>query len=205
MGPTWGLSAPGGPHVDPISLAIRESTANRDQCAWYVYLVVTNHRQLDCLSNGLFRFSRNISKLPITGPWGEFTGDQTHRWRMGSPHKGPEMWKFHVMTSPRSDLMGWPRNIAGDNLGRNKVEKYLSELQTVVDNLSHLMNIYVKCTIYTLELRNTFLNNIQERVCSLFVRGSFYQHVLTLMTPKLRSVKDGRWIFSPPTSKVTTS
>ena len=57
---------------------------------------VSNHRRLDCVLNRLFRCrSKKISKLRVTGLWGEFTSD---RWIPRT--KGQEHEKyFHLMTS----------------------------------------------------------------------------------------------------------
>ena len=41
MGPTWVLSAPDGPHVGPMNLAIRDSSDMRDQASWcWIYSFV---------------------------------------------------------------------------------------------------------------------------------------------------------------------
>ena len=37
MGPTWVLSAPGGPHVDRMSLAIRDSNVENASMSWRQY------------------------------------------------------------------------------------------------------------------------------------------------------------------------
>ena len=39
MGPTWVLSAPYGPHVGPMNLAIRDATAATNLVAKYVLYV----------------------------------------------------------------------------------------------------------------------------------------------------------------------
>ena len=66
---------------------------------------VSNHRQLDCLSNSLYRLtSKDTSKLRITGRlWGESTGD---RWF--SPTNGPWFGKRFPSMMSSCDGSHWP-------------------------------------------------------------------------------------------------
>ena len=50
MGPTWVLLAPGGPHVGPINLAIRDGS------------VITHHRLSVCWSILLMRVSAHVNR-----------------------------------------------------------------------------------------------------------------------------------------------
>ena len=62
MGPTWALSAPDGPQVGPMSLAITLHRRHND------YDGLSNHQPHGCLLNRLFRRrSKKTSKLRVTG------------------------------------------------------------------------------------------------------------------------------------------
>ena len=79
MGPTWVLSAPDGPHVGPMNLAIREDISMSkslmarfewDPLQWCHngHDSVSNHQPYDSLLNLLFRRrSKKTSKLRVTG------------------------------------------------------------------------------------------------------------------------------------------
>ena len=81
MGPTWVLSAPNGPHVGPMNLAIWEERPHKSsmKCSFQLFVVaiqwcpnehggIWNHWHLGCLLIHLFRhISKKISKFHVTG------------------------------------------------------------------------------------------------------------------------------------------
>ena len=83
MGPTWVLSVPDVPHVDPMNFAIRDILWSlqwrHNGCDG-----VSKHRRLDCVLNRLFRRrSKNTSKLCVTGLWGwnsKITSELSAQW-----------------------------------------------------------------------------------------------------------------------------
>ena len=78
MGPTWALSAPCGPHVGPINLAIRDSlsrhgrhqantqinTKHYSDVTWALWR--TKSRQLDRLFNSTHRLTTNTLQISVT-------------------------------------------------------------------------------------------------------------------------------------------
>ena len=103
MGPTWVLSAPDGPHVGPMNLAIGDvilmdqnrEAPNKSTLQWRHNGRdgVSNRQTRDCLLKRLFRCrSKKTSKLRVTGLCeGNSPGP------VNSPHKGPvtrEMFPF---------------------------------------------------------------------------------------------------------------
>ena len=83
MGPTWVLPSPGGPHVGPMNLAIRDDQPlhwrHNDHDS------ISNHQPHGCLLNRLFRRRpTKTSKFRVTGLCvGNSPGP------VYSPHKGP--------------------------------------------------------------------------------------------------------------------
>ena len=79
MWPTWVLSAPDGPHIGPINLAITLHWHHNDQDS------VSNHQPYGCLLNRLFRRrSKKTSRLCFTG----LCAGNSPR-PVTSPHKWP--------------------------------------------------------------------------------------------------------------------
>ena len=60
---------------------------------------VSNHYQLDCLLNNLFRLTTTKENIQIPHYWPFVRG--IHQWPVDSPHKGPAMWK----TFPCNDMI----------------------------------------------------------------------------------------------------
>ena len=122
MGPTWVLSAPDGPHVGPMNLAIKD---------WYIWAIsktqqkqkstnrVHNSWELRWLwdyLDGLMKYddvimsamASQITRLTIVYSVVYSVADQRkhyssaslafvrgiHRWPMNSPHKGSRTWKM---------------------------------------------------------------------------------------------------------------
>ena len=105
MGPAWVLSAPDGPHVGPLNLAMGEVNLNREvllQCLLYITMTshehreVWNHQSFDCLYNSLCRLTPK--KYPSPHYWSFVRG--IYWWPVNSRQKGPVTRKkvpFHYV------------------------------------------------------------------------------------------------------------
>ena len=102
MGPTWVLSAPGGPHVGPMNLAIWV-----DCCAWYLdtmwYPERTLKRCLPCLTHhpSLLWDCRQyvLDKFPDSKVHGANMGPILSRQDPGGPHVGPMNFAIWVAST----------------------------------------------------------------------------------------------------------
>ena len=78
MGPTWVLSAPGGPHVGPINLAIRGANRYRwiamvvlrnENCMTFGWIISSNHRDPWHQDHECVGFQRKLSKAFSRRQW----------------------------------------------------------------------------------------------------------------------------------------
>ena len=107
MGPTWVLSAPDGPHVDPMNIAIRVGLLSYailalQCCPVWRHMSVMASEVLCCLLNWLFKLTWNI-KAPYHWSFVRSIGD---RW-IDSICKGPgnaenvsKSWRHHGLSTP---------------------------------------------------------------------------------------------------------
>ena len=113
MGPTWGPSGADrtqvGPMLAPWTMnfaiwdyfRISVTETHFGSLFWNFSLLslqqscehhgVSNHQQLECLFNSMFRLTTRKTSIPCTT--GICEQLEILRWPADSPHKGPVMWK----------------------------------------------------------------------------------------------------------------
>ena len=128
MGPTWVLSAPDGPHVGPMNLAIREASVKSPRL---------NHRR-----PWLMMTSSNGNIFRITSPLcGEFTESPVN-----SPHKGQWLERGALMLSLiYAWTNGWVNNRDIGDLRRHRAHHDVTVMHTLILNPATYTSVGCQC------------------------------------------------------------
>ena len=120
MGPTWVLSAPDGPHVGPMNLAIRVIMPKSSLSHYFQSVHNYSASQLSCtrfaLCCGLFFGHDDVIKWRNFPRYWPFVRG-IHRSPVNSPHKG--QWRGALMFSLiYARINGWVNNRESGDLSR---------------------------------------------------------------------------------------
>ena len=138
MGPTWVLSAPDGPHVGPMNLAIGESLSDISQY-WRLWALV------DLLWSCIFGAHDDVIKRKHFPRYWPFVRG-IHRSPVNSPHKG--QWRGALMFSLTCLwINGWVNNREAGDLRRHLAHYDVIVMQT---SLALLCFAVVCCSLLLL-------------------------------------------------------